>query len=159
MLHGIGYHLDTATCRELTFHIDTRHQDKSEYDEDVQLLISPRSLRCLRAAVPPKLCDSLYHVSVGTLSSACIKAIDAYNKRKHVEPPAQPPVEQLSSLTSQLAAARRGQPCWADVAAVCGMKVDEYAVQLSHGLWCRRMNAACLHHITELPRALKRVKR
>ena len=152
------------TPQSFTFH--TRDRERGEDgEENDSLLLPARRLRHLL----PLLSGQPFHLTVSRLSDSCIDAIEAFDKRAHVEQPVEfPPVEQpRSPMMSQLAAACRGQPCWFDTARVCEaqqycawMDVDPllYERSFKRG-WRRRISAACLAHITDLPRAVKRARK
>ena len=160
VLDAVAYHVDPATCRELNCSVHMRGQDRGDIiHHNRALLVSALRLRHLLPLLRSPLSDPPLQLTVSPLSDSCAEAIDAYNERKRVEPAERPPAEQHSSpMMSQLSAASRGQPCWVDAARVWDVESEEY--DETYGYEVRgRFSAACLAHITELPRTVKHVRR
>ena len=145
VMEGIARHVDPTTCRHLTCSLTPRSQHWADWNIRDRISLTAQQLRHLR----PKLQSSPSHhpflIDASPLSPACKAAIDRYyDTHEQAERPDRAP-EQRSSISSYLAAASSGRPCWADSGRVPYEK-------LLHSLWGqpdRRITSDCLLAITE----------
>ena len=118
VLEGIAYHVDPATCHNMSTAFEPRHRlysDSDSEDIDSYVLLS-RRLRHLLPATPPTQSVTPFHLTISPLSYTCAAAIDQYYKSTECRiVPVPRSVEQHSTMMSQLAAVRRARPCWADI--------------------------------------------